>query len=391
MKHNLKTEMKQSMDSLRFSPEEKNAMVYDLLAQAQQTKRKRSNGRKAVIIAFAACVALSLLTGAVVFTRWSATNQNRYKPSEEIKTQAENSGLSVVLDNHQQTQDPTDVLSVTDQGITVTAVQTIVDEYSADLTFRIEGFELPEGRDPAVWPVVTIDGEESDFSTSQSGDFFDGTTYNEQGKRVYLDGNPVRSDASGSTILDYTAEDGSMEYTHRISFQEKDGRYFGKTIQVQFPFIGLNSDQKAGLPERTVEGNWTLSWTLTGTADSIIITPNAQIGDSGVVLLDAQIGQRSIRTRYRVSDFWEGWDRLVELPQALQGVRMKDGSEHRCGGQTSGFEDIENMIYFIESPMIDAILDIDQVESLMFYEYGDMDANYKPIVPTPCYIPVSPD
>ena len=35
-------------------------------------------------------------------------------------------------------------------------------------------------------------------------------------------------------ILDYVADDGSLEYTHYISFNETDGRYFGKEIVFSF-------------------------------------------------------------------------------------------------------------------------------------------------------------
>ena len=143
------------------------------------------------------------------------------------------------------------------------------------------------------------------------------------------------------------------------------------------------------MPEPQVEGNWELKWTLTGTSDSISITPNVKIGDSDVVLLDAQIGQLSLRARYQVDDYWEGWDELVTLPQAVCGVRMKDGSEHRCVASTYGFEDQEKMVYFMESQMFDAILDVSQVESLMFHKGWERDANGKPTIQTFYYIPVS--
>lgn len=389
MKHNLKSEMKQSMDSLRFSDEEKNAMVYDLLDRANQEKPKKHSRRKLVIIALAACLALTMLTGAAVFSRWSTTAQARYNPSQDVKEQAEKSGLSVMLEETKGAANPNEVLSVTDQGVTITAVQTIVDNYHAEIIFRIEGFDLPEDKLPATWPTVTIDGDEH-FGGSQSGWFFEGTTRNEEGKLVYAsNGQPVQSDEDGNLILDYVADDGSLEYIYSISFEKTDGRYLGREIAFSFHSFDFQSDKPAGMPEPQVEGNWELKWTLTGTSDSISITPNAKIGDSDVILLDAEIGQKTIRARYQLKDYWEGWDEMEEFPQALWGVRMKDGSEHMCGGGTSGFENQENMIYFTESDIYDAILDIRQVESLMFHKGWELDANGKPTIQTFYYIPIS--
>ena len=349
---------------------------------------KPKTGHLKVLLIAAMVSTMLLLTGAGLYTRWSSTAQARYQPSEQIKDQAEKSGLSTVVSETQTAENTGEVLSVTDQGITISLVQTIVDNYRAELTFRIQGFELPEGRYPAVWPVVTLDGSDEHFYSSCSGSFFDGTTRNAQGKRVYTDGTPVQKDTDGSVILRYAGSDGSLEYTEYISFQKTDGRYFGKEIQVTFPDIGLDSTQKAAPYDPVVQGNWTLKWTLTGTGDNISIAPNAEIGDTGVILLDAEIGQKTIRTRYQVPALWDGWDELVTLPQAIYGVRMKDGAQYLCVPGTSGFEDQEKMIYFVESNMFDAILDPSQVESLLFFKNWQRDAEGKPTVEEFYEIPV---
>lgn len=349
---------------------------------------KPKTGHLKILLIAAMVSTMLLLTGAGLYTRWSNTAQARYQPSEQIKDQAEKSGLSTVVSETQTAENTGEVLSVTDQGITISLVQTIVDNYRAELTFRIQGFELPEGRYPAVWPVVTLDGSDEGFFSSCSGSFFDGTTRNEQGKRVYTDGTLVQKDADGSVILRYADSDGSLEYTEYISFQKTDGRYFGKEIQVTFPDIGLDSTQMAVPYDPVVQGNWTLKWTLTGTGDNISIAPNAEIGDTGVVLLDAEIGQKTIRTRYQVPALWDGWDELVTLPQAIYGVRMKDGTQFLCVPGTSGFEDQEKMIYFVESNMFDAILDPSQVESLLFFKDWQRDAEGKPTVEEFYEIPV---
>lgn len=377
------------MDALHFSQEDKNAMIYNLTVQMKETQTRKGSRRKLMLVAMAAVMLLATLTGAAVFTRWSTTAQIRYNPSQDVKEQAEKSGLSVMLEETKGAENPNEVLSVTDQGITITAVQTIVDNYHAEIIFRIEGFELPEEELPHVWPVVSIDGDKH-FGGGQSGWFYDGLTTNENGETVYAsNGLPVQSDEEGCLILDMVADDGSLEYTHYISFAETDGRYIGKEIVCSFQTVDFQSHEKAGMPIPQVEGNWELKWTLRGTSDSITVTPNCKIGDSDVILLDAEIGQKTIRARYQVDDYWEGWNELVVLPQAVYGVRMKDGSEHICGAGTSGFEDQENMIYFTEFDIFDAILDVNQVESLMFHKGWDLDAEGKPTIQTFYYIPIN--
>lgn len=353
-----------------------------------QKKHTGFSGKKKLLFLLAATLIMGTRTAAAVYTRWSTTAQIRYNPSQDVKEQAEKSGLSVMLEETKGAENPSEVLSVTDQGVTITAVQSIVDNYHAEIIFRIEGFDLPEDKLPAVWPMVTIDGDEH-FGGSQSGWFFEGTTRNKDGKLVYAsNGQPVQSDEYGNLILDYVAEDGSLEYTHYINFHETDGRYMGKEIVFTFSSIDFQPHTKTGEFVPQVKGNWELKWTLTGTSDSISITPNVKIGDSEVILLDAEIGQKTIRARYQVDDYWEGWDELVELPQAVCGVRMKDGSEHRCGAGISGFEDQKNMVYFTEMDIYDAILDISQVESLMFHKGWELDANGNPTIQTFYYIPL---
>lgn len=393
MRHNVRQEFKATMDALHFSRETKEDMVKLLMSQTKEINmnQKHFHKKRLLLVALAAAMALMMLTGAAVFTRWSRTAQARFNPSQDIKEQAEKSGLSVMLEETKEVENPNEVLSVTDQGITITAVQSIVDKYRAQITFRIEGFELPEGEWPSVFPTVTVDGEKFGFASSQGGSFYDGTTRNENGEWVYAStGEPVRfgDDEFHSAILDPVFNDGSLEYNHSINFNETDGRYLGKEIVFTFHSIDFDSHQKAGMPVPQVEGNWELKWTLTGTSDSITITPNAKIGDSNVILLEAEIGQKSIRARYQVDDYWEGWNELVTLPQAVCGVRMKDGTEYRCGAGSSGFEDQENMIYFTEFDIAYGILDVSQVESLMFHKGWEKDENGDPTIQTFYYIPV---
>lgn len=391
MKNHLKSEMVKSMDALHFSEEEKNAMVCRLLAESRKEEKTRHSKKRLAFTALAAAIAVAVLTGAALFTRWSYAMQVQYHPTEEIKKQAEQSGLSVMLEKARESSDSNEVLSVTENGITITAVQSIVDQYGAELTFRIEGFDLPKDRAPAVWPIVSIDGDTC-IPGGQTGAFFNGLTRNKEGQTVYASsGQPVKSrdDIFHTLILEYAAPDGSLEYTHIINFENTDGRYLGKEIEVTFPFVGLGFEEKAAPMEPVVEGNWTLRWTLTGTTNTVPITIDKEIGDSDVLLLDAEIGQHTVRARYQMLNYQEDWTDFSEFPQTLWGVRLKDGSEHICGWGSCAFENQEKMIYFTEYTIQDVILDPSQVESLMFHKGWEMDSDGHPATETFYYIPVT--
>lgn len=396
MRHNIRKELRASMDAVHFSRDTKDAMVDTLLArmEAQETQQKKHGGRKLLAITLAAAMVLATLTGAAAFTRWARSTQSAYNPSQQIKEQAEKSGLSVMLENKAAETNPDEVLSVTDQGITVTAVQSIVDNYGAELTFRIEGFDLPEDRDPWAFWDVAIDGSR-DFFGSMGAGFFDGTTQNAEGKRVYVsNGQPVahRNDEFQSVILEYVAADGSMEYTISFSFLDNSGAYLGKEIAVHFNGFGVDSLEKAGEPEKLVEGNWDLHWTLTGAdnvENSVTITPNVEIGDSGVTLLEAEIGQKTIRTVYQLDHDWDGWKVLENLPHDLAGVRMKNGEMIVVapgGGDYRRME--EEHICENEYRTFGNLLDISQVESLAFHKGWENDENGNPTIQIFDYIPI---
>ena len=166
MNYNVKSELRRSMDAIHFSGDDKERMV--ALLMSAEAPRQRRSGKKLLLLALAATLVVGALTGAAVFTRWSRSAQTAYNPPQQVKEQAEKSGLSVMLEDKQKEVAPGEVLSAADQGITITAVQSIVDSYGADLFFRVEGFTLPEGRNPELfWDRgdVTIDGSTEFYSS----------------------------------------------------------------------------------------------------------------------------------------------------------------------------------------------------------------------------------
>jgi len=405
MRRNMRQELKQSMDAISFSPQAKAAMVRRLSAQGKEQTmyKKKHSSRKFLVIALAAALIVATLTGAAVFTRWSRMAESQYSPSQQVKEQAEKSGLSVVLeDKAEQTQKPQqdksgEVLSVTDQGITVTAVQSLVDNVGGEITFRIEGFDFPQDQYPEAWPLptVTVGGDEH-FDSSGTGWFFDGTTRNEKGEWVYAEtGEPVEFDETGTVIYKPVAKDGSLEYIFNFDFMDTSGAWLGKEIVVNFTGFGVQSlgkAEEAGMMETLVEGNWELRWTLEGAdtnTDGITVTPNAKIGDTGVVLTEATIGQKSMETVFQLEKYWDGWETLEPFPQSAVAVRMKDGTEISCLPRTSGYEDIDTLVYKETSNMVDGIVDLSQVESIKFLSGWEENESGERTIPVYEYVPIS--
>ena len=394
MTHNVKSELRRSMDAIHFSGDDKERMV--ALLMSAEAPRQRRSGKKLLLLALAATLVVGALTGAAVFTRWSRSAQTAYNPPQQVKEQAEKSGLSVMLEDKQKEVAPGEVLSATDQGITITAVQSIVDSYSARIIFRIEGFDLPEDRIPDIfWDSVTIDGA-LHFASSFGGGFYDGLTRDKDGHWVYAsNGQPVarRDDEFQSIISQWVAEDGSMEYEFRFNFLNPGESYFGKEFAVHFTGLGVQSEKKAEMGEQLVSGSWDLHWTLTGTDNSessVTITPNAEIGDSGLTLLEAEIGQKSIRAVYQSDHDWDGWKQLETLSPALEKVCMKDGSTISVAPTKENYKRCEEeRICVVTYTTVDGILDLSNLESLAYHKGWENDADGKPTIHLYDYIPIS--
>lgn len=393
MTHNVKSELRRSMDAIHFSGDDKERMV--ALLMSAEAPRQRRSGKKLLLLVLAATLVVGALTGAAVFTRWSRSAQTAYNPPQQVKEQAEKSGLSVMLEDKQKEVAPGEVLSATDQGITITAVQTIADNQRAEITFRVEGFTLPEDRNPAMFrDSVTIDGN-SHFYSSMSGGFFDGTTHNKDGEWVYAsNGQPVasRDDAFQSAILQWVAEDGSMEYQLFIDFQNNGESYLGKEFAIHFTGVGVGPEKGGIMEEPLVSGSWDLHWTLTGadnSESSVTITPNMEIGDSGLTLLEAEIGQKTIRAVYQSDHDWDGWKQLELLSPGLGEVCMKDGSTVTVSPTNENYARWEEeRICVVTYSTYNGIIDLSKLESLGYYSL-EKDADGRPTIPLYNYIPIS--
>lgn len=364
MKHSIRKEMKTAMDPIAFSQESKDALVQKLLEVNPQPAH-RFHSRRLVCLAAAAVMLVAMLTGAAVFTRWSDNLNAQYNADEDQRQYAQSIDLS---------SEAHEIASASDQGITVTAIQTIVDAYRAKLVFRIDGLTLAEGESPDLeGGVYSIGGLTEGVWDMQTGGFFTGTKIGPKGTTVYTDGTPVQTDEAGNLIFRYADSNGSLEYEIDLHFAQP-GSHLGKEITVHFSGFGT-SDGCAGSNLR-VAGDWTLSWTLEGTDKTILSMPDMPIGDTGHHVKETEVTPLTLRAVIRTADYFSGWETLEYFSPSLAGVQLRDGSIHLCTMPSSeGYLDAEKLLYEMEVRS-DEILDVDQITGLVFLESGEEPAQY---------------
>lgn len=328
--------------------------------------RGRMPRKKVYFLAAAAVLAFGTISvGAAAYMQWSKGLSEGLKAEESQMRTLEDENMATPVSQ-----------SVTDQGITVTAQQTIVDNYFVHLSFKVEGYELPEGAEPAFeFSEALIDGEEGNYSALNAS-FYDGTIRGEDGKAVYADNTPLPADGN---IEKYVIEDGSMEYDITLANPREKGYFIGKPIHVELANLGTASKAEF-IPD--IEGTWAFDWVLGGSDESKTVSLDYTLGDTGAVVKEAEISPISLRATLDFSykeeeldGFNENGEEITSTtfaePPSLVGVKMKDGTLYPYlyrGPGSYGYmsdEDKENGIYTTVFG-IDRILEPDQVESLLF-------------------------
>lgn len=360
--------------------EKQNTVKKDINTDGKR-RRAKMHIKRIVILAAAAVLAFGTV-GFAYYVKWARGFENELHVTEEIKTQAAETKLA---DFPEQ--------SVTCGNVTVTAKQSIVDNYYAYLSFEVKGYELPDGAEPGFGSVGAIVGGES---VTFSASFYDGIITGEDGRPVYEDGTPLQSDEDVNLTRGYKAEDGTLEYHINLASNDEEGYFLNKPIHVELKNLGIYPG-KAEPVEPAVEGEWVFDWILQGSDEIYKADCNETLGDTGVTVTGAEISPISIKAIYdaprqiitepavnETTGEAFTYETYAE-PPALAGVKMKDGTLYPylyMGPGLSGYTD-ENSSRYVEMFAVDRILDVNQVEALLFrkdggaYENGaDMEDNF---------------
>lgn len=341
--------------------------------------KAKVTGKKKLLLLLAAALAAGSMIAAAAYTRWPATMQfgsyGGAQPSEEIKKQAEQSGLSVIPSTAKNENAKT--VTAEDNGITVTLTQTVMDQYGGRAVFRIEGLKLEEGQAPWAWWDFQIDGKSNEqLHMSWGTQFFNGITTDAEGNPIYVkNGKPVVDTREQGWLLDYQLGDGSVEFSVDFAWSENP---FGKEMVFTFTGFGIQGEKFEDEDIMTVPGKWELRWTLEGTTEAPEKwTPNAKIGHWDVTLVEAEIGQYSMKLTYRIGDEYkdpndfvekEGWD---PTPAS---IRLKDGTDLAVHGSMGGASwDSDPHVYTSIDTSLDTILDPSQIAGMSFFSGYELD------------------
>ena len=330
-------------------------------------KPVKKSRKKYVAAALIATMTVGAVSAYAAYTNWSHGMKEELRISEEQQKNLEANGMAAFSD-----------ASVTDAGVTVTAQQSITDNYYTYLSFKVEGYSVEKGVQPDFETIsVTADGQ----NVSWGGRFYDGMIPGDDGMVVNADGSVPETEADGSMIENYVMDDGSLEY-HMILKSHEKGFFTGKQLHVELENLGTVAKAQY-FPD--IEGSWKLDMTLGGADTAKYIETNEKLGDTETIVTGVELSPVSMRITYdfpktepRMEEFEDENGEIQTIAWPAQppfafGIRLKDGTVMKyisAGGESTGYTSEEGQEYVVSFPL-DRVIDPDQVEAVLFREYDE--------------------
>lgn len=348
-----------------FEQIRKDAGSSDKIVTYQKPVKK--SRKKYMVAALIATMTVGAVSAYAAYTNWSHGMKEELRISEEQQKNLEANGMAAFSD-----------ASVTDAGVTVTAQQSITDNYYTYLSFKVEGYSVEKGVQPDFETIsVTANGQD----VSWGGRFYDGMISGNDGMVVNADGSAPETEADGSMIENYVMDDGSLEY-HMILKSHEKGFFTGKQLHVELENLGTVAKAQY-FPD--IEGSWKLDMTLGGADTTKYIETNEKLGDTETIVTGVELSPVSMRITY---DFPKTEPRMEEFedengeiqtvawpaqPPFAFGIRLKDGTVMKyisAGSESTGYTSEEGQEYVVSFPL-DRVIDPDQVETVLFSEYDE--------------------
>lgn len=351
--------------NMAFEQIRKDAGSSDKIVTYQKPVKK--SRKKYMVAALIATMTVGAVSAYAAYTNWSHGMKEELRISAEQQKNLEANGMAAFSD-----------ASVTDAGVTVTAQQSITDNYYTYLSFKVEGYSVEKGVQPDFETIsVTANGQD----VSWGGRFYDGMISGDDGMLVNADGAAPETEADGSMIENYVMDDGSLEY-HMILKSHERGFFTGKQLHVELENLGTVAKAQY-FPD--IEGSWKLDMTLGGADTAKYIETNEKLGDTETIVTGVELSPVSMRITY---DFPKTEPRMEEFedengeiqtvawpaqPPFAFGIRLKDGTVMKyisAGSESTGYTSEEGQEYVVSFPL-DRVIDPDQVETVLFSEYDE--------------------
>lgn len=331
----------------------------------KQTGRIRRYPQKKVVLIAAAVFVMSAVTVAAnAYREWSRSLEKELAVTEEQKQKLETDGVADMPNQ-----------SVTNEGVTVTLQQSIVDSYNGYLSFKVEGFEFPEGEMPGVEFTNVLIDEQIIFLEST---FYNGIITDMDGRAVYDDGTPLEADENEIAAFHYVQEDGSLELRVNLQMDGSGQNLVDKPIHVMLKNLGIYEEE--GGFETMIEGSWSFDWTLNGSDVSTKYELEKNLGDTGVTVTSVEISPITLKVMYdaprqivqetalnEYTNETVTFDMFVEPPQPV-GVRLKDETlliGIFTGSSQAGYlNETEDTYYVLMGA--GRILDVEEIDAVLF-------------------------
>ncbi len=265
--------------------------------------------KKKVLIWVAVAVMLTAGLSVAAGVRWNQALSGKWQVEESERESLQKEGaVSFVMQ------------SQTQNGVTITAQQSVTDNYSVYVGFQIDGYVSEENLSPEFEEiVVTVDG-------------MDGANY-----------------SAGFYEEEETEENGSLSYWISMTEMQR-GWALGRDIHVELKNLCSYEDETGEfVPQSMTQGNWSFCWNLQGTGEIREWTLDVPVGDSGAVLHRVELSsasgymecdwprQREVRQAVGADGELTEISRWVRAPR-MCGVKLEDGTVYQDLFQGDGSE-----------------------------------------------------